>query len=438
MIENKPKTTPQGITYINNRAYEYQIFPEQYFTGSDVTLYFGDTWVDDVTGIEFTLYEEVTPIYGYASRTWDYVSRGKRLVNGTFRIAFKESGYLYTIFEHLGQLGDKTQPELAHMLAGEETPKWVGKCNDTIEDILTRYHLGINPREVPGFEISDMNIAAISRPPTTLKKGDTGEWVTKLQQVLKNKYGQYCLGSMSTAGWPNLSYTPRVYSDKVKKLQMRLKGYDIDPGSIDGYFGQKTRDAVGTFQSRAAITKDGIVGHNTRSVLSQAFTIDGIFGSVTRLVVCQVQKLNKLPVIGVVDSTLAAILWPDLRSSPSQGITLQPVVNMSAIESKMTQLEKEVWGRVFNPYAELYKKHNAYFYSGGHSQKLEQRGFDMYFVYGPLSHMAEIEGKVGEKVPFNTTVKTIRNVQLKALGQVIDASGEPIEEVYQFIAQDID
>jgi hypothetical protein len=77
--------------------YDYAIYPEEYFSGSDVSIYFGSEWVDEINAITFVLSEFVQPIYGFNSYTYDYIQRGARLVRGSFRINFREAGYLMNI-----------------------------------------------------------------------------------------------------------------------------------------------------------------------------------------------------------------------------------------------------------------------------------------------------------------------------------------------------
>lgn len=95
---SKRHLTPQRDMYAkpDNRV-EYQMFGSEYFSNSDVKLYFGDIWVDDATAIVMQLQEEVMPIYGYNSFTFDTVARGKRLVQGQFNINFTTVGYLNQI-----------------------------------------------------------------------------------------------------------------------------------------------------------------------------------------------------------------------------------------------------------------------------------------------------------------------------------------------------
>lgn len=90
-----------SYNYPPNSSTEYQRFSNEYFAGSDIRIYFGDTWVDEITSLQFTLQEQVTPIYGYASYTWDKVARGTRYIQGNFSINFKESYYLHYVLNSL-------------------------------------------------------------------------------------------------------------------------------------------------------------------------------------------------------------------------------------------------------------------------------------------------------------------------------------------------
>lgn len=114
---------------------EYQRFSSDFFTGSDVRIYFGDTWVDEITGIQFNVQEQVQPIYGYASYTYDAVARGSRHIQGQFSINFKESYYLHSVMNRL-ELKMKEQDEAG---VGSQSADGVyGKYNEkiTVEHLM--------------------------------------------------------------------------------------------------------------------------------------------------------------------------------------------------------------------------------------------------------------------------------------------------------------
>lgn len=58
-------------------------------------------------------------------------------------------------------------------------------------------------------------------------------------------------------------------SEEVKQLQERLYTIGYEPGTADGIFGEKTRQAVISFQTDAGLQEDGIVGKDTWTALEK-------------------------------------------------------------------------------------------------------------------------------------------------------------------------
>ncbi|TAF11354.1 MAG: lysin [Nostocales cyanobacterium] len=78
---------------------------------------------------------------------------------------------------------------------------------------------------------------------------------------------------------------------KVEKLQQILTSLNLDPGTIDGNFGNQTLVAVKQFQIKQGLEADGVVGSNTQNALNRAIqNLDsGLYGGVS----------GKLPLPGV-------------------------------------------------------------------------------------------------------------------------------------------
>lgn len=74
---------------------------KEYFSGSNVKVYFGSVWMEPMANIQFSLSEQVVPIYGFHSYTFDRISRGQRLVQGAFTLNFTENGYLQTVLDRI-------------------------------------------------------------------------------------------------------------------------------------------------------------------------------------------------------------------------------------------------------------------------------------------------------------------------------------------------
>ena len=96
------KTNRYG--YAENSTTEYSRFKSEYFSGADVRIYFDDIWVDEITNLQFVMQEQVAPVFGYASYTWDKVARGNRYIQGSFTINFKESYYLHSVLNRLSSV----------------------------------------------------------------------------------------------------------------------------------------------------------------------------------------------------------------------------------------------------------------------------------------------------------------------------------------------
>lgn len=115
-----------GYSYAANRSTEFRRFGSEYFAGADIRIYFGDVWIDEVTSLQFTLQEQVAPIFGYASYTWDKVARGSRYIQGSFSINFKESYYLQQV---LKSLSSEMSQDKNNVLSGFNTDTWKGSVD---------------------------------------------------------------------------------------------------------------------------------------------------------------------------------------------------------------------------------------------------------------------------------------------------------------------
>lgn len=87
----------------------YKTFPRDFFSGSDVYIFFNNKLIDQIVGLQVSIQENIVPIYGYASYTYDAVARGSRIVTGSFRVNYIESMYLYTMMELINN--EKFTPE---------------------------------------------------------------------------------------------------------------------------------------------------------------------------------------------------------------------------------------------------------------------------------------------------------------------------------------
>lgn len=78
-----------------------RLFPYEYFTGADVELFVGPRKLTDISAISYQVTEQLLPIFGYASRTFDDMAQGTRLASGQIMLPFRSSGGLMEEVEKL-------------------------------------------------------------------------------------------------------------------------------------------------------------------------------------------------------------------------------------------------------------------------------------------------------------------------------------------------
>lgn len=450
----------QGVEYIRDKLKidqkndydkskiqtEYQLFPESYFSGHDVVMYFGDIWVDDITGLQFGLTEQVMPLYGYNSYTYDAALRGNRIVQGQFRIAFREAGYLYRIFEHIGSLQEKAVPQLAYELGGikdaqRDHPEWAGGYQQTMEDLLDQVY-------------GNNNEALAVKDPTlgwpNLQYKQSHDKVKDLQTMILN--GEH--GLRGPVPWPPENYPSfagikreEQDNEKVRLLNVRLNGYMQEIGLLGaplpegGFFSYDTEDALKAFQAFAEIPETGWVDDVTYQYLCQSMQVTGEYSLGTKLAIARFQRENnitedQLGMLGT--ATKKALQLPIGLADPIS----RSKVPGGAAARDYADYESKIWGRAFDQTKSRYNE--PYFYTS-HKDPDQQKwltieGFDIYVNYGPLAQaiMIDNNNEVPSALSFETTVKAIRNIQITGVQQVINATGDPIEEVYTFMARDLD
>lgn len=91
-IEYHRKKTAEGLAV--DSAYI-----KRYYSVIDAEVYFGNEYVEDIHDISWSVRQNVTPLFGYNSYTYDEVARGNRIIVGNFTINFTSPNYLFSILE---------------------------------------------------------------------------------------------------------------------------------------------------------------------------------------------------------------------------------------------------------------------------------------------------------------------------------------------------
>lgn len=233
-----------------------QEYPAEYFTGADVAIYIGQRWVEDVTGITVRLMENVRPIYGYASYTYDKLVHGSRLVQGTFTIAFRRTGYLFDI------------------LRQAQTPS---------RNTATREVQRV--RALPDARV-----------------GSSGMHVSTLQEaLLLRNFGP------PKMDYPHVTVFPIKVGDKghhVRQIQMALRDRYIAPLALTAEFDADTEQAVRDFQALERLQVTGEVDQDTLAAIFRPLQVSGVFDVATRAAVMNAQVAYGLQPTGIATQEL--------------------------------------------------------------------------------------------------------------------------------------
>jgi hypothetical protein len=79
-----------------------QQFP--YYSGSQISIWFGDIWIDDVKSITWTYNQSKGRLFGYASQQFDSVAEGLVDIQGGFTINFRDRGYITYVLQNIKRL----------------------------------------------------------------------------------------------------------------------------------------------------------------------------------------------------------------------------------------------------------------------------------------------------------------------------------------------
>lgn len=164
---------------------EQNIFLEEYYSSTDTRIFINGTEQTEIGYINYSLQEQIKPLYGYASRTFDDVAIGNRIVTGMIKVPINNTNPQSTLEEIEG-----------------------GLATSTVEDY--------NDKEDEKMDDVDW-ITTPDKPPS-----DTPNTTPVVDEEEKSEY----ITKLIELGY-NLNYnaTPETYQRELKKFQ---KNNNID------------------------------------------------------------------------------------------------------------------------------------------------------------------------------------------------------------------
>lgn len=270
---------PIGKYERNLNTINTNVFREEYYSGTDVKVLLDEEDLE-IESIQFTIQEQQKPIYGYASRTFDAVSVGSRIVFGTLRVPVKNEQTNNTTLTQVEQVDSDQFIDINHRVASvtytdpnnpsTKTIRSIGnlKTDSSYSDISgrnmdvinsTNPNIADNP-SVPAWihylQNEDANYT--NREQTSITKYINKE--AKLNQESQNK-------TNNDTSYVFEYRVPILYDERLKPLQESLikLGYNVD---VNGYYDLKTFLAIKQLQSDKHLTVTGNIDNETYAFLS--------------------------------------------------------------------------------------------------------------------------------------------------------------------------
>jgi len=134
--------THRYIPRIDQR--QKNLFKEEYYSSTDTQIFIDDLEQTEISYIGFSMQEQLLPLYGYNSRTFDDVAVGNRIVNGTMKVAIANPDAQTPFMDLVGSLmGDQDVWQQYNEAQKEklDNSDWVGNPTGQIPYIDNEYNM---------------------------------------------------------------------------------------------------------------------------------------------------------------------------------------------------------------------------------------------------------------------------------------------------------
>lgn len=149
---------PKNIAY-NNKGQDrdHNIYTEEFLGGADTFIYINGERYNDISAIQYSVREQLKPVYGYSSRTYDDIISGVRIVQGVIKVPVRNTLYNeYLTFVPESESKQKVSTAITPDWVYNYSPQISSDNNSTSKNIVSskeRINI-INSNKENGMEIN--------------------------------------------------------------------------------------------------------------------------------------------------------------------------------------------------------------------------------------------------------------------------------------------
>ena len=245
-------TSPKTIAFnneSNNR--EHNIYTEEFFGGADVFIYINDELYEDISAVQFSVSENVKPIYGYSSRRYDDLAIGTRIVQGVIKVPVRNTNPNKYI---TNDYNDTRNKKLVNT-KGTNVPNWVYKYT-TDKNTLGSSNIVPQYKDVKsstiadvqhrlGVEVTGTNDLETQNAVAEYKKANSLEVNSNIDIVLLNRLSLSGKNVKITTGITKLRYKPAEESPDYFTIQPKNKVVILKDLDDEWYYAQINEGTTG-------------------------------------------------------------------------------------------------------------------------------------------------------------------------------------------------
>lgn len=248
--------------YPRQEQRENNLFIEEYFSGTDTKIYIDNEEQTEIGYISYSIQEQLKPLYGYSSYTYDDVAIGNRIVTGSLKIPIKNTESQTTLEELTSNniISSNNEYNLQEQ-ANFNNNEWVNPNNDrngtnviSTENIIDNddYYVYLSKLNQLGYENSvNMDYIKIQNTIKEFQKDNnleqTGELNTSTIQKIEELYNNTNNQKIIIPSNTNIYYGPAESYEVMFTTDSSIQAYvvkEYDDGwkmiqtidGVNGYF----------------------------------------------------------------------------------------------------------------------------------------------------------------------------------------------------------
>jgi hypothetical protein len=200
---------------------ESNLYREEYYSSTDTKIYFDGDIHNEISFIQYEIQEQLKPVYGYNSRTFDDVIIGNRIVTGTFTVPIKNKEKQEFVAEEKDtnkkELNSKTERYNSDEEQKLQNTEWYGSTiknvnknnnNNIDSEVLTKLaSLGYNVNTNSSYEEYERAIKNFQKDNNLTQTGINNEATMDLLNENFNKLNGIPVNLSETTGYYDLGLT---------------------------------------------------------------------------------------------------------------------------------------------------------------------------------------------------------------------------------------